>query len=180
MSGTNRPPLSETVLALVDVYEEVRQLAKRRCPRGSDTAEDLLHNIYVTVFERPPLSVGKPKAYLARALANGIVSSARRKEREPVHLDTQKLRRIYETRPEMHRRDMADETAAERELLELVKQLPPHLAATLVLVKRDGWNYQETAAALGVSVATIKRNLARATALCLRMDAKAKRRGRGK
>ena len=180
MIGDNRPPLSETVLALVNVYEEARQFARTHRPRGSDTAEDLLHNIYVSVLERPPLSVGEPVAYLARSLANGVVSSARRKQREPVYLNTQELRRVCEARPEMNRRDMADETAAERELLELAKQLPPHLAATLIRVKRDGWTYEEIAAELDISVSTVSKYLAQAIALCWAMDAKAKSSRRGK
>jgi DNA-directed RNA polymerase specialized sigma24 family protein len=74
----------------------------------------------------------------------------------------------------MHRRDMADETAAERELLELAKQLPPHLAATLIRVKRDGWTYEEIATELDISVSTVSKYLAQAIALCWAMDAKAK------
>jgi RNA polymerase sigma factor (sigma-70 family) len=179
MSGNTGPPLSDSVLALVNVYKEVRQLAMSRFSGDSGNAEDLLHDIYVTVFERPPLLVVEPKAYMSRALANGAVSSARRRQREPLCIDTQELSWVCETRPEMRGRDMADETAAERELQELVQRLPPHLAATLLLLKRDGWTYEEVAAALDISVSTVSKHLAQAIALCSAMEAKAKS-GRGK
>jgi RNA polymerase sigma-19 factor, ECF subfamily len=180
MSGKLRPPLSATVLALIEVYKEAQQLARARFPRSPDSAEDLLHDVYVTVFERPPLSVDKPIAYLSRALANEAVSSARRRKSERVRFNTQELSRVCETRSELRMRDMADEIAAERELLEFCKQLPPHLSATLLMCKRDRLTYEEAAKCLGVSVATIQKNLAKAIALCIEMDAKAHNRGSDK
>lgn len=55
-----------------------------------------------------------------------------------------------------------DQALLYKELVSLVKQLPPSYRAVFNMVVVDGWTHHEAADALGISVSTSKSNLSRA------------------
>ena len=106
-------------------------------------AEDLVQAALVKVVPRWGRITGRPESYVRRVLAREAVSRWRGRRWREVTTDVV---------PEEAHRDSTDRVA----LLEDLRRLSPRQRAVLVLRYFDDLTEADTAAALGISVGTVK------------------------
>jgi RNA polymerase sigma-70 factor (sigma-E family) len=122
-------------------------------------ADDLVQDTLIKAYHHWPRIRGmeNPDAYVRRILLNEVRGRWRRRERViPVS-------RFPEGR-EQTVPDAADEITSQAGMLQVLITLPLRQRATIVLRYLEGMSEQETAAALGCSVGTVKSQSARALA----------------
>jgi RNA polymerase sigma-70 factor (sigma-E family) len=113
-------------------------------------AEDLLQDVLEKMFVAWP-RIDEPTAYARRALAHGATNRWRRRSRKPeVPLDGH------------DRPATADDPAVRRDIVTALASLPKGQRAVIVLRYFEDLTTEQTAAALGCSVGTVKSQTARA------------------
>jgi RNA polymerase sigma-70 factor (ECF subfamily) len=111
-------------------------------------------------------TIRNPEAYLFTVASHVIHQHMLRRASEPVSVEiTEALAELQTSEDEdpTHRADGAQRVEA---LEETLRQLPPRVAAALVLHRVGGYTVQEIGDRLGVSRETAKKYLARAAAHC--------------
>lgn len=116
-------------------------------------AEDALQTALLRLTRHWSRNLDAPEAYVRRTLVN---------------LATDRGRRRHLVAPPVHEVDVgpvgpdhADAITARAEFDQLLSGLPPRQRAAVVLRVIDGLSEAEAAAAMGISVGTVKSNLAR-------------------
>ena len=136
----------QAVLTFGDV---VTRLCLVRLRRPAD-ADDVFQNVFMKLYRKPP-QVEDPeglKAWLIRVTIRETVSWRRRWHRENIE--------SLETMPEM-----TDTTSRDRELLILLRSLPPIYRDTLYLHYYEGYKVEEIAAMCDRAPGTVKSQLSR-------------------
>jgi RNA polymerase sigma-70 factor (sigma-E family) len=113
-------------------------------------AEDLLQDVLEKMFVAWP-RIDEPTAYARKALAHGATNRWRRRSRKPeVPLDGH------------DRAVLADDPSVRRDIVTALATLPAGQRAVIVLRYFEDLTTEQTAAALGCSVGTVKSQTARA------------------
>ncbi len=131
----------------------------------ADAVQDALLKMYQAL---PRFTEGNFRAWLMRIVTNTCYDYLRRRRRRPaVSLDAleEEMNREFGN----PRADQSPEQAVlraeqHRQILEAIQALSPAHQAVVILVDVHGYDYQETAEALGIPVGTVKSRLSRARA----------------
>lgn len=135
----------------------------------SHRAADLAHDTFVRILGgRDLTSIREPRAYLTTVAQGVLVNWYQRQALERAYLEA--LAVLPEALvPSEEERLLILE--ALREIDALLQALPPLVRRTFLLSQVDGLKYEEIAAQVGVSLATVKRYMRQAFRQCLaRMD----------
>jgi RNA polymerase sigma-70 factor (sigma-E family) len=123
------------------------------------TAEDLVQETFIKVAKRWPKvrRMDHPVAYARRILVNEALSEGPRRARDRARAELS----VIESLPE---HSAPTEPRADDDLLDALKQLPPRQRAALVLRYFLDLPETEVAAAMGVSLGTVKSTTSRGLA----------------
>ncbi len=131
----------------------------------TDQAEDLVQDCFVRLWEKvqqaedAPVAAARP--YLFAAVRNACLMALRAKHAEADGGD--EAVRLMENDPQLAvSADTMDRSAREARLWTAIDALSKRRREVLLMVKRDGMSYAETAAELGISVKTVEHELAEA------------------
>ncbi|MFO6419030.1 sigma-70 family RNA polymerase sigma factor [Hylemonella sp. W303a] len=155
-------------LALTTLYEAhhgwlLGWLRRRLGCRNS--AEDLAHDAWLRILAgRDFAAIVEPRAYLSNVAHGLMVNWLRRQALERAYLDAlAALPEALAPSPE-HRLSVLQTL---HEVDAMLDGLPPQARQAFLLSQLDGLGYDEIAARLGVSLATVKRHMKRAFVGCL-------------
>lgn len=125
----------------------------------SDVAEEVVMDVFVDVFARPDrvLGANDPAAYLRRMVLNRATSRIRRRMAE------RRANRRLVSRPAAASVGV-DAGDLRREVAAAIRLLPPRQRACVALRYFEDLPEAEVAAAMGISVGTVKSQLAKARA----------------
>jgi RNA polymerase sigma-70 factor (ECF subfamily) len=156
--------LSQQVHALYsDHYGWLHALLRRKLGCGHRAA-DLAHDTFTRLLARDAcVAIQEPRAFLTTVAQRVLANHWRREQIERAYLET--LARMPEalaTSPE----ERAMVLEALTEIDRLLDGLPPLVKRAFLHAQLDGMGHAEIAAALGISVSTVKRHLVRAAAQC--------------
>lgn len=132
---------------------------------ADEAADDLAQDTFLRLLQKPALpALQEPRAYLSR-IANGLVINLwQRRSLERAYLD------VLATLPEPLQPGEEQRQIALEALLRidrLLDSLPRRARETFLLSQLDGLRYAEIALHMGVTVRTVKRDMATAFAACL-------------
>lgn len=142
-------------------------LALRRRNLPNVDVQDLAQEVYFRLLRvSDQEAIRNPEAYIFTVARHVLYEHSLEHAHEPPFTD------ITEAIPELLTPD-GEEPPGKAEISERVerlekvlKKLPPHVGATLVLHKLEGYTVQEVADQLGVARETAKKYLTRAAQLC--------------
>lgn len=146
---------SLAALAFRKYAPELHRYIARRV-REPDAASDLTQDIFERFLQVEDAdAVRNPQAYLF-GIASHVVREARyRTDRSLVTYDSDAIGAADEmlecSRPD----DAAERLSLQQDLRHALLQLPPTHRVVLLLVKRDGYSYEEAAQKMKLSVATV-------------------------
>ena len=132
-----------------------------------DNAADLAQDVFVRLLKSPRASpLLQPRAYLSSIARGLMIDQYRRRALEQAYLDS--LQHLEPQRVPSEEERLALLDALER-LDRLLDQLKPRVRQAILLAQLDGLSCPQIAAQLGVSRATVERNLAKALLACYRL-----------
>lgn len=127
-------------------------------------AEDLVQDSFMRLWEKVQQDgaddIVAPRAYLFTAVRNACLMAARAK-----HIETEGDETIQrlEADPQLAvTPDTMQRSAREARLWAAIDSLSARRREVLLMIKRDGMTYAETAAELGISIKTVEHELAEA------------------
>lgn len=130
----------------------------------SHRAADLAHDTFVRLLERePPRMLASPRAFLSTVAQRVIYNHWRREQIERAYLDA------LAQQPEAFAPSPEVGAIVLETLLEIdrcLDGLPALVKRAFLLAQLDGLTHVEIAAALDISLATVKRHLVRAGTQC--------------
>lgn len=131
-----------------------RYLARR--VREPEAADDLTQEIFERFLQVEDTdAVRNPQAYLF-GIASHVVREARyRTERSLVTYDSEAIDTADEMLDHAWPDDAAERLSLQQDLRHALLQLPATQRVVLLLVKRDGYSYEEAARKMQLSVATV-------------------------
>ena len=130
-------------------------------------AADLAQDTFLRLLRsRPVQPLKEPRAYLSSIARGLMIDQYRRRRLEQAYLESLATLPLDAVPSEEERLLILD--ALER-LDQVLSQLKPRARNAFLLVQLDGLTLPQTAEKLGVSRATVERDLARAFAACYRM-----------
>jgi len=131
------------------------------CP---DSAADLAQDTFIRVLSaRESAAIIEPRAFLTTLAKRVLFNHYRRQDLERAYLET------LAQMPEMLAPSEEDKAIILQTLIELdqlLDGLPRLVKRAFLLAQVDGLTYPQIAAALGISVATVKRHLHKAALRC--------------
>lgn len=113
-------------------------------------AEDVVQEAFVGVYRRPPRDPDAVVAYLRACVVNGARSALRRRATAPKHVSGRGV--VVTDHPD----DVLPIAAEHADLIAALRQLPRRQREVLVLRYWSRLSEAEIAAALGVSLGTVK------------------------
>ena len=131
--------------------------------RNKDTAEDIVHNVFVKAFEKIETlkNPGKIQNWLFRIAGNSIADYYR------------SLKKEAELPDEIYLPDHDPGFKAEKELSEclmpMIDNLPPRYRESMILSEIEGLTHREISASLGISVSGSKSRIRRGRILLKQM-----------
>jgi RNA polymerase sigma-70 factor (ECF subfamily) len=128
-------------------------------------AADLAHDTFMRLLAREEALavIHEPRAFLTTVAQRVLANHWRRQQLERAYLEA--LAQIPEAlAPSEEERAILLETLVEID--QLLDGLPLLVRRAFLLTQLDGMNHAQVAAALGLSVTTVKRHLAKAAARC--------------
>lgn len=130
----------------------------------SHRAADLAHDTFVRLLERePPRMLASPRAFLSTVAQRVLYNHWRREQIERAYLDALAQQpEAFATSPEVGA--IVLETLLEID--RCLDGLPALVKRAFLLAQLDGLTHVEIAAALDISLATVKRHLVRAGTQC--------------
>lgn len=161
------PDSQSFVAAIADQYgRRLRRFLSVRLRNAADVP-DLAQEVFLRLLRVVDhASIRSPEAYLFTVANHVIHQHAARQSTVPVTVDFADVAAGFEmvSADDPHARvDLEQRIEALQRTLD---QLPPRLAATLVLVRVGGHSLEEVAQQLGVSRESVKKYLARALEHC--------------
>lgn len=159
---------NSSTIGINQLYQEhhewlVRWIARRT--QGVENAQDLAHDTFMRLLDRPTLPDGirSPRAWLAKVAGNLVIDQARRQVLENNYLA------MLESLPD------AEHPSPEQqmELLGILEQidrlldgLRPVEKTAFLMARLDGLAYREIAEELGVSLSSVEKYIAKAMLKC--------------
>jgi RNA polymerase sigma-70 factor (ECF subfamily) len=146
------------------LFQPLVAFARRYVDR--ETASDLVHEALTDIWTRwTEGKIGEPSApYIYRAVRNKIASA-----REHEYLEGFHLYRFLRQLVRRSRRKVADVAMERAELSRILDEsiaaMPKQCRATWVLIRENGFTYDQAAQSLGISIHGAKANITRAQAL---------------
>jgi RNA polymerase sigma factor (sigma-70 family) len=167
----NAPALKMTDQDLGEMYEQYRPELRRffaRRSRSAQNAEDLVQEIYVQLLRFPPTeTLRRPQDYLYK-IAWRVVNRANQRahldEHQMVTADSDTLEWLSAQSATPWAPDISEQLGTREQLQRLLAQLPSAWQVAVVLLRRDGFSYEEIASVMGVSIHTVKKYIAHALA----------------
>ncbi|MEQ8763019.1 MAG: sigma-70 family RNA polymerase sigma factor [Planctomycetota bacterium] len=148
----------ELVTALLEQESFIRQLARGLLSR-EDQVEDVVQETWIAALRRPPLEVGRLRAWLAAVVSN----LARR-----VHRDEARRRKREErgARPEPvpSARELFERLALQRRIIDEVASLPETDRLVLLLRFTEGLSSEEIGERTGLNPSTVRTRVQRTLA----------------
>ena len=157
---------SEQVKSIYDAHHGWLECWLRKRLGNASDAADIAQDTFVRVLSRE-MAMREPRAMLT-TIAQGMVANLyRRRDIERAYAQA------LAARPEQHA--MSPETRAIMletlvEIDALLNSLPPLVRDAFLLSQLDGMGQADIAARLGISLATVKRHIARAMLQCCFAD----------
>jgi RNA polymerase sigma-70 factor (ECF subfamily) len=157
---------SEQVKSIYDAHHGWLECWLRKRLGNASDAADIAQDTFVRVLSRE-MAMREPRAMLT-TIAQGMVANLyRRRDIEVAYAQA------LAARPEQHA--MSPETRAIMletlvEIDALLNSLPPLVRDAFLLSQLDGMGQADIAARLGISLATVKRHIARAMLQCCFAD----------
>ncbi|MEO9340301.1 sigma-70 family RNA polymerase sigma factor [Mesorhizobium sp. SB112] len=153
-----------TALYVAEHKRLERQIARRvGCP---GTASDLVHDIFIRLWERTAERLAEPAAYLTRSARNAAIDHVRAEKRRS-DLFSGILPEQWAAPPV----SPDDAVAARQELRGIdaaLAALPTRTRHIFLLNRVHGKSFSEIAEALGISRRAVTKHMARAVAACER------------
>ncbi|MHB0705956.1 sigma-70 family RNA polymerase sigma factor [Roseomonas mucosa] len=132
--------------------------------RCNDKASDIVQDLFCRLVERPPLVVGKPRAFLATSAIRLLIDQRRRLAVELAYLEAIAITEQKGGAPSPLEAYEAVETlTAIARMLEGMAERPRR---AFLLNRLEGLGYAEIAAELGVSTSMVKQYMAHALTHC--------------
>ncbi len=152
---------------LHDLYIHARPGLLRRIARRIGchaSASDLVHDVFLRLWERPPGSIDEAVSYLNRSANNAVID----------YLRAQRVRHDFAARilpeqihaPPPSPLAMVEAREEERRIDAAIRALPERTRHVFILNKTHNRSYQEIARALGISRSAVEKHMARAIAAC--------------
>jgi RNA polymerase sigma-70 factor (ECF subfamily) len=154
---------------LVLTYQGLVYNVAYRILGDADAAADATQDTFLKAYQHlPRFRGGSPKAWLLRIVTNTCYDQLRTWRRRQVQSLDDTLVAADHLSLLADDRELPDVSVLRGELTDAIQaiilQLPPNQRITLVLADLQGLRYEEIAAALGVSMGTVKSRLSRARA----------------
>lgn len=145
-------------------YKDILFLQSLKYSKSTEEAEDVLHDAFITIFNRIKSYSGKGsfEGWMKRIVINKSIDKY--KKRELLTNDLQE----YSLTDDEEDVEISDDTSfALNKLLEYIQQLPNQYRLVFNLYQLDGFSHKEIAKMLSISESTSKSNLHRAK-VCLK------------
>lgn len=143
------------VLAFTKYAPELHSYIERRIRKG-DVAPDLTQDIFERFLQIDDAdAVRNPQAYLFGIASHVVHESCFRDEKSLVIYDSDIVDEVDARFDHALPDDMAERLSLQQDLDRALSQLPLNHRIVLLLVKRDGFSYEEAAARTNLSVATV-------------------------
>lgn len=144
-------------------HERLERQIRRRvgCP---GTARDLVHDIFLRLWERTTGRLAEPAAYLARSARNAAIDHIRAEKRRSDFFGNLLPEQYAAPSPSPH-----DVVSARQQLCgidEALAALPTRTRHIFLLNRVHGRSFSEIAEVLGISRRAVTRHMARAVAAC--------------
>lgn len=155
-----------TALYVAERERLERQIARRiGCP---STASDLVHDIFLRIWERTAGRLSEPAAYLTRSARNASIDHVRAEKRRSDYL-AGILPEQWVATPAS-----PDEILAARQELQAIDAalaaLPARTRHIFLLNRVHGRSFSEISGVLGISRRAVTKHMARAVAACERVE----------
>ncbi|TWC65075.1 sigma-70 family RNA polymerase sigma factor [Herbaspirillum sp. SJZ099] len=136
---------------------------------NTEQAADLAHDTFIRLLssERVPATIHEPRAYLTTVAQNLVSNHWRREKLEKAYLEAL-AQAPAGLAPSPEEQAILLETLLE--LDRLLDGLPAVVKRAFLLSQLDGHTHAQVAAALGISIPTVKRYLAKALQRCYFAD----------
>lgn len=135
-----------------------------RYARDRDEAEDILQTGFIKVFKGIDnyKGDGSFEGWIKRIVVNTAIDNYRRKKVRPVTTDSELVDRSSETLVEGEEDESVYNLVPVQEVMDAIQQLSPAYQTVFNLYVMEGYNHNEIAEMLDISVGTSKSNLSKA------------------
>lgn len=143
------------------MYSKMMSVCMRYCS-GKDEAHDILQDGFIKVFEKIRLynNDGVFEGWVRRIVVNTAIDAIRKKKYEFLTDDTTP----YQKEEDEDESDSIYSSIKPEDIMSAMQQLSPMYRAVFNLYVMEGFNHQEIADELNISVGTSKSNLFKAKA----------------
>ena len=162
--SANQSALAQQVHSLYSDHHGWLQGMLRRKLGCTHRAADLAHDTFVRLLAREEcVAIHEPRAFLTTVAQRVLANHWRREQIERAYLEALG-QRAQALAPSPEERAMVIETL--NQIDRLLDGLPVQAKRAFLHAQLDGMNQRQIAAALGISISTVKRHLVRAGAQC--------------
>ncbi len=166
--SSDSPGLSPTVDQLYREHQSWLHSWLSRRVGCRDNASDLAQDVFVRLLRSElPVTLLNPRAYLGRIARGLMIDQYRRRALEQAYLESIAHLGEGEVPSEEERLQLLDTLEA---LDRLLDRLKPRVRQAFLLAQLDGLTCSQIAKQLGVSRATVERDLAKALHACYRFS----------
>lgn len=157
--------MSETSFDLTALYTTERRRLETRISRMIGcraAAADLVHDLFLRLWDRPPRQGGDPTGYLVRSARNAAIDHLRAERVRLAFIEGTVREQHGAPAPSPH-----DVLEARQELSEvdaIIRALPERTRHVFLLNRIHGRSYRDIAGALGVSASAVEKHMSRALA----------------
>jgi RNA polymerase sigma factor (sigma-70 family) len=149
---------------------QIHSYLSRRLRQRQDI-DDIAQEVYLRLLRTDTTSVKKPLSFVlgvaAHVVADHWSSELQNAQRFPSAGDAYEA--YGDLASDLLRDRVEDLLSLRQEVERILSQMPPIQVAVLLLIKRDGYSYEEAAAKLGLSVHIVHSNLTTARAAFRRL-----------
>ncbi|HVZ36954.1 MAG TPA: RNA polymerase sigma factor [Polyangiaceae bacterium] len=131
-----------------------RYIARRM--RDPASVPDLMQQVFERFLQVPRADVVRnTQGYLYGIASNVVKEYHYREEHSLVTFDSEVVQAVGERIEHAVADDLAEQLALQQDLRRALNRLPPAQRAVLLLVKREGWSYEEVAQKTGLTLNTV-------------------------
>lgn len=155
---------TEEIAALyIAEHERLERQIYRRV-RCASTASDLVHDIFLRLWERAAGRLAEPAAYLTRSARNAAIDHIRAEKRRSEFFGNL-LPEQYAS-PPASPDDIVSARQALRSIDDVLEALPTRTRHIFLLNRVHGRSFSEIAEVIGISRRAVTKHMARAIAAC--------------